>query len=224
MTKTYDMTGRNRVRRLPDRGHYDTETIFPIIDQALICHVAFHTEEGPVVIPTLIARDGEQIFLHGATTSRLIQHMADGNPLSIAVTHIDGLVLARSIFHHSVNYRSAVLFGRGRLIEAEAKLEALRAFSEKLIPGRWQDARQPNAQELKATSVIAVDIESASAKIRSGPPGDDPEDLNLPVWAGILPLSPSAGSPIPAPELDPAHEVPPYVEEWIARRSNLDAG
>jgi nitroimidazol reductase NimA-like FMN-containing flavoprotein (pyridoxamine 5'-phosphate oxidase superfamily) len=205
-------TAQNRVRRMPDRGAYDKATLYPIVDEALICHVGLLEEEQPIVIPTLHARDGDQILLHGATTSRLLRYAATGAPLCITVTLVDGLVLARSIFHHSVNYRSAVLFGRGTLIEGDAaKLAALERFTEKLIPGRWHDARQPNAVELKATAIVAVTIESASAKIRTGPPKDDEEDYALGMWAGVVPLHQSVGPVQPDPRLRPEIAVPAYL-------------
>ncbi len=211
----FPQTAQNRVRRMPTRGAYDTATIYPIVDEALICHVGLIEAEQPVVIPTLHARDGDQILLHGATTSRLLRYAATGAPLCITVTHVDGLVLARSIFHHSINYRSAVLFGRGTLIEGDAaKLTALARFTEKLIPGRWDDARVPNAVELKATSVVAVTIESASAKIRTGPPKDDEEDYALAVWAGVLPLQQSFGEPLPDPATRTEIMVPDYIVNY----------
>ena len=211
----FPQTAQNRVRRMPTRGAYDKATIYPIVDEALICHVGLIEAEQPVVIPTLHARDGDQILLHGATTSRLLRYAATGAPLCITVTLVDGLVLARSIFHHSINYRSAVLFGRGVLIEGEAaKMAALERFTEKLIPGRWDDARMPNAVELKATAVVAVTIESASAKIRTGLPKDDEEDYTLAVWAGVLPLHQSVGEPLPDDRLDPAIGVPAYLRDY----------
>ena len=211
----FPQTAQNRVRRMPTRGAYDKATIYPIVDEALICHVGLIEAEQPVVIPTLHARDGDQILLHGATTSRLLRYAATGAPLCITVTLVDGLVLARSIFHHSINYRSAVLFGRGVLIEGEAaKLAALERFTEKLIPGRWDDARMPNAVELKATAVVAVTIESASAKIRTGPPKDDEEDYALAVWAGVLPLHQSVGEPLPDPAARTEIRVPDYIVNY----------
>ena len=211
----FPQTAQNRVRRMPTRGAYDKATIYPIVDEALICHVGLIEAEQPVVIPTLHARDGDQILLHGATTSRLLRYAATGAPLCITVTLVDGLVLARSIFHHSINYRSAVLFGRGVLIEGEAaKMAALERFTEKLIPGRWDDARMPNAVELKATAVVAVTIESASAKIRTGPPKDDEEDYALSVWAGVLPLHQSVGDLQPDERLDPAIGMPAYLRDY----------
>lgn len=208
----FDVTPLNRVKRLPDRGHYDRETIYPIVDAGLICHVAFVVDGRPFAIPTLHARDGDTLLLHGASTSRMLRHLAQGGEVCVTVTHVDGLVLAKSVFNHSINYRSAVLFGRGRLIEDEAgKMAALAAFTEKILPGRWADARLPNAVEMKATSVIAVEIESASAKIRTGPPHDDDEDLELPVWVGVLPITQSTGAPIPA-GYGPVVELPGYLQ------------
>ena len=207
----FEVTSLNRVKRLPDRGHYDRDTIYPIVDAGLICHVAFVVDGRPFVIPTLHARDGDTLLLHGASTSRMLRHMAQGGEVCVTITHVDGLVLAKSVFNHSVNYRSAVLFGRGRLVEDEAgKMAALAAFTEKILPGRWADARLPNPIEMKATSVIAVDIESASAKIRTGGPHDDAEDEDLPVWAGVLPISQATSAPIPA-EYGPAVDLPRYL-------------
>ena len=165
----FEINDRNRIRRLPNRGKYDKETIQAIVDDALICHVGFVVDDQPFVIPTLLARQGDTILLHGAASSRLMRHLAAGNSVCISVTHIDGLVLARSVFNHSINYRSALIFGRGVLIEDDPeKIAALSAFTEKLLPGRWEDARGPNRKELKATSIVAINIESASAKIRTG--------------------------------------------------------
>jgi hypothetical protein len=190
MMTDFDRTERNRVKRLPDRGHYDRETIFAILDEALICHVSFVQDRQPFVIPTLHVRAGDALLLHGATTSRLLRHIATGGEVCVAATIVDGLVLAKSVFHHSVNYRSVVLFGPGEIVEGDdAKLAALEAFTEKLLPGRWDDARQPNVAELKATAVIRIAIEEASAKVRTGGPKDDPEDLTLDVWAGVIPIS-----------------------------------
>ena len=195
----FEVTPLNRVKRLPDRGHYDRDTIYPIVDAGLICHVAFVVDGRPFVIPTLHAREGDTLLLHGASTSRMLRHISLGGEVCVTVTHVDGLVLAKSVFNHSVNYRSAVLFGRGRLVDDEAgKMAALAAFTEKILPGRWADARLPNSVEMKATSVIAIEIESASAKVRTGPPHDDDEDVDLPVWVGVLPLTQVTGAPLPA--------------------------
>ena len=205
----FEKTEKNRVQRVPKRGAYDKRTVYEIIDDALIGHVGFVIDGQPYVIPTLIARQDEQILLHGAASSRLMRQVQSGADISIAVTHVDGLVLARSVFHHSINYRSVVLFGKGELIvDREAKLEALRQFTERLVPGRWTDARQPNDIELKATAVAALTIDLASAKVRSGPPVDEEEDYALPVWAGVLPLRQVYRDPIPDDQLKPKLIMP----------------
>jgi nitroimidazol reductase NimA-like FMN-containing flavoprotein (pyridoxamine 5'-phosphate oxidase superfamily) len=220
MPDVFPTTARNKVKRLPERGHYDAATIYPIVDAALICHVGFALDGQPYVIPTLHARRGDTILLHGAKGSRLLRHIQAGGEVCITVTLMDGIVLARSVFHHSINYRSAVLFGSGAVIDGDnERLEALEAFTERLIPGRWRDARQPSAIELKQTTIVAVPIESASAKIRTGPPGDEADDLDLPVWAGILPLRQSAGAPIADPQLKPGVELPGYIRSY-ARLAN----
>jgi nitroimidazol reductase NimA-like FMN-containing flavoprotein (pyridoxamine 5'-phosphate oxidase superfamily) len=195
----FEITDLNKIHRLPKRGHYDRETIYGILDATILCHVGFVQDGQPFVIPTNYARQGDTLFLHGATTSRLIRHVGAGGPVCISVAILDGLVLAKSAFHHSVNYRSAVVFGRGRLVEDDVgKLRALELFTERVVTGRWQSVRPPNPRELRATAVAAIDIESASAKIRGGPPSDDEDDLGLPVWAGVLPILQTLGDPLPA--------------------------
>ncbi len=214
----FDLTAKNRVRRVPKRGAYDKETIYEIVDRALIGHVGFVEEGEPFVIPTLIARQGDRVLLHGAASSRLMRHVESGASLCITVTHVDALVLARSVFHHSINYRSAVLFGSGQLIvDREAKMGALRRFTDQVLPGRWQDARQPNEVELKATAVAAVAIDLASAKVRSGPPVDEADDYALPVWAGLLPLVQRFSDPIPDEDLEAGIPMPDYIDELISR-------
>jgi nitroimidazol reductase NimA-like FMN-containing flavoprotein (pyridoxamine 5'-phosphate oxidase superfamily) len=199
----------HKLHRLPQRGRYDRETIYAILDAAKVCHVGFAEGDQPFVIPMLYARAGEEILLHGAPTSRLIGHIAAGRPICISVAILDGLVLAKSAFHHSVNYRSVVLFGRGRLLEdAQEKLEALRTLTEHLAPGRWEVVRPPNAAELRGTAVVAVAIENASAKVRSGPPADTDADRALPVWAGVLPVQEAIGAAIPADYCDEALPAP----------------
>jgi uncharacterized protein len=205
----FEITDRNKIHRLPKRGHYDKETIYGILDAAILCHVGFVQDDQPFVIPTNYARQGDTLFLHGATTSRMIRHAGKGGPVCISVAILDGLVLAKSAFHHSVNYRSVVVFGRGRLVEDDMeKLRALELFAERIVPGRWQEVRPPNAQELRATALAAIDIESASAKMRGGPPSDDEDDLGLPVWAGVLPIRQTAGKPIPADYSDSSLPFP----------------
>jgi uncharacterized protein len=220
MSQVFSKTTRNKVKRLPDRGYYDSSVIYPIIDEALICHVGFVQDNQPYIIPTLHARQGDRVLLHGAKGSRLLRHVGSGGDVCIAITLMDGIVLARSVFHHSINYRSVVIFGKGELIEGEeARLEAMESFTERLIPGRWQDARPPNPVELKQTTIVAVTIESASAKIRTGPPKDDEEDIGLPVWAGVLPLSQISGAPIADPSLKAGIEIPDYIHNF-ARKSD----
>jgi uncharacterized protein len=200
---------------MPKRGHYDRSTVHAIIDEALVCHVAFAVNGEPTVIPTLHARRGEALLLHGARTSRLLRHVADGNPVSVAMTLIDGIVLARSIFHHSMNYRSVVLHGTGRLLETDDdKLSALEAFAEHIARGRWVDTRPPTRKELKATSVVSIPIDLAAAKIRTGPPLDEDEDYSLPFWAGVLPLSLQPGKAVPDPRLGRGIEVPAYLRRY----------
>lgn len=211
----FEVTARNRVRRMPKRGSYDRETIYPIIDEALICHVSFALDGEPFVIPTIHARQDDRILVHGLTGGRMLDYIEAGNPVAMAMTIVDGLVCARTAFNHSMNFRSVVVFGRGRVIdEPDAKLEALRCLSERTIPGRWDHVRPPNEKELKATSIVAIEINQASAKVRQGPPGDDGEDLKFPVWAGVLPLP-----VVPQPaETDPKQEarypVPDYVQGY----------
>ncbi len=186
-----------RVRRVPERGRYDRPTIDAILDEAFVCHVGFLDQGQPVVIPINYARSGDRLLLHGSTASRMMRTLAEGVPVSVAVTLIDGLVLARSAFHHSVNYRSVVVFGRGAAITSPAeKIEALRIFMEKVTPGRWNQVRPPSPRELAATMVVAIGIDQASAKVRTGPPIDDETDYALPVWAGVVPLSLTRGTPV----------------------------
>jgi hypothetical protein len=203
--------GRNRVKRLAERGHYESAEIYPIVDEALICHVGFVIDDQPFVIPTLHARDGDRILLHGSQASRMLRHLEAGGMVCITVTIVDGLVLARSVFHHSVNYRSAVLYGRGERIPEGEQYAALELFMERCLPGRWAEARLPTSVEMKQTTVVAVPIESASAKVRSGPPKDNVEDMDWPIWAGVLPLSLQSGTPIPDAQALPAMELPDYL-------------
>lgn len=194
--KAYPKTSRSTVKRVPKRAHYDQETVYKILDAGFICHAGFVVEGQPFVIPTIYGRDGDTLYLHGATTSRLITQLGQGIPACITVTHLDGLVLARSAFHHSANYRSVVIFGTARLLEGERKMQAFRVISDQLLKGRWEEIRQPNAKELKATSVLALTIEEATAKVRTGGPVDDEEDYALPIWAGVLPIQQQYAAPI----------------------------
>jgi len=208
-------TTRNKVKRLPKRGHYDKETIYHLIDQAIMCYVAFVQDGQPFIIPTLHARQGDNILLHGSRASRMMRHLEAGNSVCINITMVDGLVLARAVFHHSMNYRSVVLFGKGQLVPDEEKMAGLELFTERIMPGRWDDARQPNKQELKATTIISIPIESASAKVRVGPPGDDDEDYDLPIWAGVVPITQQVGTPQPDPLLRDGVPLPDYIADYV---------
>lgn len=212
---------RTRVRREPHRGRYDRATIDAVLDAALVCHLAFVDDGQPFAVPTLHARCGDVVYVHGSSGSRALRALAAGAAVCLTVTLIDGLVLARSVFEHSVDYRSVLLLGRLRPVDRpEEKLAALEAFTEKLVPGRWAEARPPDRKELAATSVLAMPIDEASAKVRSGPPGDgDGPDAELPVWAGNLPLVTSWGEPVPDPALRPGIPLPASVQGLLTRRT-----
>jgi nitroimidazol reductase NimA-like FMN-containing flavoprotein (pyridoxamine 5'-phosphate oxidase superfamily) len=208
-------TDRTRVRRVPARGQYERETVDAILDEALISHVGFVHDGAPVVIPTLHARLGDRLYLHGSAASRMLRTLERGAAVCVTATLVDGLVLARSAFHHSVNYRSVVVFGHARAVEPEEeRLKALELFTDKLVPGRWADVRPPTRQELKGTKVLSLPLDEASAKVRTGPPIDDDEDYDLPVWAGVLPLQIAAAPPVRDPRVDPAVDMPGYVAGW----------
>jgi uncharacterized protein len=212
---TFPQTERTNLKRLPKRGHYDRETIFGILDEGFICHVGFVVDEQPFVIPTGYARVDDKLYIHGSQASRMLRTVAGGVNVCVTVTIIDGLVLARSAFHHSMNYRSVVVFGRASIVEDHSeKLAALLAFSEHIVKGRWNDVREPSEQELRATTVLSLPLEEASAKIRVGPPLDDEEDYKLPIWAGVIPLQLVAGEPIKDPRLPEGIEVPPYAKRY----------
>jgi uncharacterized protein len=216
----FNQTQRNKLVRHPERGRYDRETVYGILDEALMCHVGFIQDGLPFVIPTLHARDGDRLLLHGSSASRMVKHVGGGNPACVTITLVDGLVLARSVFNHSVNYRSVVIFGHGEAItEPEAKLRALHCFMERQLPGRWADVRQPTEQEVKATGVVALPLTTASAKIRSGPPKDEPEDVDLPVWAGVLPVQQTFGEPALAPECPTDRALPDYLGAFLAAQA-----
>jgi len=190
-------TKRSQVKRVKKRGHYDRETVYQILDEAKVCHVGFTVEGQPYVIPTAYGRINDKLYVHGSKVSRMMKTLQTGVDVCITVTLLDGLVLARSAANHSMNYRSVVIFGKASLVVAEeAKIAALRAFTEHIVPGRWDKIRPPKPQELAATTVLSIPIVEASAKIRSGPPKDDEADLNIPVWAGIIPLKITEGEPI----------------------------
>lgn len=210
---------KNTIRRLPKRGYYDRDMVYDILDEALICHVGFMENGQPYVIPTSFARVDDTLILHGAKASRLLKHIEAGHPVCVEVTIVDGLVLARSVFHHSMNYRSVVLFGRGRLLTDEhEKLAALEAVTEHLIPGRWKEARLPSRRELNATSVVSILIDEASAKVRVGPPVDEAEDYALLVWAGVLPIRETAGTPVRDELQTEETPLPAYLEQYSRKR------
>jgi nitroimidazol reductase NimA-like FMN-containing flavoprotein (pyridoxamine 5'-phosphate oxidase superfamily) len=211
---------RTRVRRLPARADYDRATIDAILDEALICHLGFAVDGQPYVIPTLQARDGAIVYLHGSAASRTLRTLASGVPACLTATLIDGLVLARSAFHHSMNYRSVVVLGEARLVtETDELLRVLRLFTEKLAPGRWDEVRGPSRQELKGTKVLAMTLDEASAKVRSGPPSDDDEDYALDVWAGVIPMSLQSGEPLADPLLRAGIEPTETVTTWNPQRA-----
>ena len=213
-------TERTRVRRVPQRGQYERETVHAILDEALICHVGFVHDGAPVVIPTLHARVDDRLYIHGSAASRTLSTLEKGLPVCVTATLVDGLVLARSAFHHSVNYRSAMVFGEAHAVKPEHEREkALELFTNKLVPGRWADVRPPSRQELKGTKVLRLALDEASAKVRTGPPIDDDEDYDLPIWAGVLSLSTQVAQPQPDPRLDPAVETPGYVAAWRPERN-----
>lgn len=211
----FPQTDRTTLKRLPKRGVYDRELVYQILDEGFICHVSFAVDGQPFVIPTGYARAGDELYIHGSQVSRMLRTLSTGIDVCVAITLVDGLVLARSAFHHSVNYRSVVIFGRAAIVaEKERKLAALLAFSEQVIPGRWNDVRQPTDQELKATTVLSLPLDEVSAKVRTGPPIDDDEDYALNVWAGVLPLKLVAGEPISDPRLPESIEAPGYTRTY----------
>jgi hypothetical protein len=211
-------TDRTRVRRAPSRADYDRATIDAILDEALVAHLGFTVEGQPYVIPTLHARVGDEVYLHGSAASRMVTQLGAGVPACLTVTLIDGLVLARSAFNHSMNYRSVVVLGRARMVEgAEERAAALEAFTERLVPGRWDEVRPPTHQELKGTRVLAMTLDEASAKVRDGGPVDDAEDYDSDAWAGVVPLRLTPGEPEPDARLRAGIAVPPSVDGWIGR-------
>jgi uncharacterized protein len=207
-------TPRTTVRRLPNRGQYDRETIAAILDEGLVCHVGFVVDGQPFVIPTIYARRGDRLLVHGSAVSRMLKTVAGGVPVCVTVTLLDGLVLARSVFNHSMNYRSVVVLGKATVVEGEEKVAALERIAEHVAPGRWKEARGPSPTELRATLVLSLPLDEASAKVRMGPPEDEDEDYALPHWAGVLPLALAASNPVPDPRLPPGTSVPPSVRGW----------
>ena len=219
---TFTPTARTQVKRLPKRAAYDRDTVFKILDEAFVCHVGFVADGQPFVIPTNFGRSGETIYLHGSAASRMLRTLSEGVPVCVTVTLTDGLVLARSAFHHSVNYRSVLVLGTARQVDDPSeKMEALRLFTEHIMKDRWEEIRWPTEQELKATTVLAVPLQEVSAKVRTGGPIDDEEDYSLPVWAGVLPLPVVPGVPIADAHLKAGTAVPQYMKAY--RRSSARA-
>jgi len=219
MSETQMPSPRTRVVREPDRAVYDRETVYRILDEGFLCHAGFVVDGQPFVIPTSYGRRDASLYIHGSAASRMLRQFKEGVPVCITVTLLEGLVLARSIFNHSMNYRSVVILGKATLVDDPAvKLSALRILSEHILPGRWDDSRQPNDRELKATSVLHVPIEEFSAKVRQGPAIDDEEDYSFPTWAGVVPLEMFAGKPIDDARLLPGKEVPAYVRGYTRKR------
>lgn len=218
---SYNITDQNKVKRAPKRGHYDQATIYEILDDAMIAHIGILHHNKPVVIPTTFGRIGNQLYFHGANASRLLLNMEQGVDVSICITHLDGLVLARSAFHHSMNYRSVVVFGQASLVSDELKkLEALKCISDQLVPGRWEEVRPPSDKELKATKVLQLEISEASAKIRTGPPVDDPADYELDIWAGVLPVQPQWMPVENDPKLRPDIETDESVKAFYTNATD----
>lgn len=216
---TFPKTPRNTVRRLPKRAVYDQAEVYSILDQGFICHVGFVVDGQPYVIPTGYARAGNTLYIHGSAASRMLRTAGEGVDLCVTVTLVDGFVLARSVFHHSMNYRSVVVLGKARLVsDDEEKRAALRCFTNHIVASRWEEARQPTGQELKATHVLALGIEEASAKVRTGPPADDEEDYALPLWAGVVPVETHLGRPLADPRMLPG------IAEIDVRRIQTIAG
>ena len=213
-----NLTNRTKLRRIPDRGSHDRGTIDSILDAGFLAHVGFCLDGQPFVIPTLYGRDGERLYLHGSVASRMLRELETGVAACVTVTLVDGLVLSRSAFDHSMNYRCVVAFGTSRKIaDPEQKVKSLRVISEHLIAGRWADVRGPSEKELKATTVLEFSIEEASSKVRSGPPLDDESDYGLPVWAGVLPLETKSRPPIPDDKLVEGITLPDYVRRYDTR-------
>jgi nitroimidazol reductase NimA-like FMN-containing flavoprotein (pyridoxamine 5'-phosphate oxidase superfamily) len=212
---TFPQTKRTNLKRLAKRGHFDHDTVYSILDEGFICHVGFVVHGQPFVIPTGYARVDDKLYIHGSQASRMLRTLAEGVDTCVTVTLVDGLVLARSAFHHSVNYRSVVVFGRASLVDdPKEKNDALFAFSEQVVPGRWNDVRLPTEDELIQTTVLCLPLTEASAKIRTGPPIDDEEDYALPMWAGVVPLKLVGGEPINDPRLPDGIEVPEYAKTY----------
>lgn len=208
-------TERTTLRRVPNRAHYDSDTLHAIIDAAYICHVAFNDEMGPHCIPTACWREGQHLYIHGSNGSRMLKVLAAGAQACVTVSHVDGLVLARSAFSHSMNYRSAIVYGQFEVVGGnDAKRASIDAFMEHILPGRGLDARPPSDKELNATTFLRISLDEAVCKVRTGGPNDDPPDMDWPAWSGVLPLAVQRGAAVPHEACD--QPVPAYVEGWTA--------
>jgi nitroimidazol reductase NimA-like FMN-containing flavoprotein (pyridoxamine 5'-phosphate oxidase superfamily) len=219
MSETQNPTSRTRLVREPQRAVYDRAAAYEILDEGFICHVGFVADGHPFVIPTGYGRVGDNLYIHGSAASRMLRNLDQGIPVCVTVTLLDGLVLARSIFNHSMNYRSVVVLGKAMAVtDPDEKLTALRQLSEHILPGRWVESRLPNEKELKATLVMRLPITEFSAKVRQGDPIDDEEDYSFPTWAGVIPLEMVAAAPINDPRLDPKTPVPAYARAYSRKR------
>ncbi|MEQ8664313.1 MAG: pyridoxamine 5'-phosphate oxidase family protein [Rhodospirillales bacterium] len=220
MSEQIDVTPRTRVKRAHNRGVYGRDELYRVIDATILCHVGYVIDDAPYVTPTFHWREGGRVFWHGSSASRMLRTLEqDEVEACLTVTLFDGVVFARSSFNHSANYRSAMIFGTPEPIaDADEKFRVLGVFMDRLAPGRWEDCRRPNAQELKATTVLSMPIDEASAKIRSGPPEDDEPDYQLPHWAGVLPITTVIGEPVPDPALAPGIATPDYVRDFDLKK------
>ncbi len=211
----FKATARSKLKRLPKRGHYDRKTVYAVLDAGFVCHVGYVIDGAPYVTPTCYWREGDAVYWHGSSASRMLRHLEKGAQCCLTVTHVDALVLARSGFHHSINYRAAMLFGRAHKVEdPQEKLAKMETFVERIAPGRWQGLRPVNKQELKATTLLGMDMSEASAKIRTGPPIDDDEDYALPIWAGLVPIEMVAGAAYDDGQLAAGTKPPSHLADF----------
>jgi nitroimidazol reductase NimA-like FMN-containing flavoprotein (pyridoxamine 5'-phosphate oxidase superfamily) len=214
------VTQRTKLKRMPSRGHYERELVYQILDEGSVCHVGFTVDGQPFVIPTAYGRVGDHLYIHGAAASRMMRSLQTGIEVCVTVTLLDGLVLARTAFHHSMNYRSVVIFATATAVQdTDQKLLALEAFSEHIVPGRWAEVRQPTPEELMVTSVLELPLSEASAKVRTGPPDDEEQDYSIPIWAGVIPLKLIATTPIPDSRLPQGITLPSYLHNYTRNRS-----
>ncbi|HEY0459293.1 MAG TPA: pyridoxamine 5'-phosphate oxidase family protein [Pyrinomonadaceae bacterium] len=219
MSEQITQTARTKLKRIPKRGNFERASIYKILDEAFVCHVGFCANGQPVVIPTSFARIGDRLVIHGSAASRMMRALSDEIEVCVTVTLIDGLVLARSAFHHSMNYRSVVVFGKAKIVQDEReKYEALKAFTEHIVPNRWSEIRPPTKNELKGTTVLSLSLREASAKIRTGAPVDDEEDYEMDVWAGVLPIQLSTGAPVDDERLKDGIQPPPHVLNYSRQK------